>query len=122
MPFPHRAILFVAETNTNEAGISPHAARGLAAAAAKNIAASRPSLKTPIPKTVRGCHELIRQLQRENVQLREAGSFFGQLAERLNLELRQHRDRSFSEPADARYSTMPGQAQWSGQGNGSNDH
>jgi hypothetical protein len=56
------------------------------------------------------------------VQLRQAGSFFGQLAERLNLELRQHRDRSFSEPPDARYSAMPDQTRWPGQGSGPNDH
>jgi len=33
------------------------------------------------------CHELIRRLREENGSLRQAGSFFGQLAERLNREL-----------------------------------
>jgi hypothetical protein len=41
--------------------------------------------------SVARCHALIRRLRRENVRLRRSGEFFGQLAERLNQELRQQR-------------------------------
>jgi hypothetical protein len=44
-----------------------------------------------LPATVEECHELIRRLQEENLQLRQAGALFGQLAERLNHELRLER-------------------------------
>ena len=44
-----------------------------------------------LPATLEECHELIRRLQEENVRLRAAGSLFGQLAERLNHELRSER-------------------------------
>ncbi|MEN3337899.1 MAG: hypothetical protein V7647_1575 [Acidobacteriota bacterium] len=44
-----------------------------------------------LPVTVEECHELIRRLQEENLQLRQAGALFGQLAERLNHELRLER-------------------------------
>jgi hypothetical protein len=44
-----------------------------------------------LPATLEQCHELIRQLEEENLHLRRAGSVFGQLAERLNLELRAER-------------------------------
>ena len=46
----------------------------------------------PLPGSVADCHELIRQLHRENTHLRQAGTFFGQLAERLNHQLRQHQN------------------------------
>jgi hypothetical protein len=41
-----------------------------------------------LPPTLEGCHELIRLLREENTHLRQAGALFGQLAERLNHELR----------------------------------
>jgi hypothetical protein len=44
-----------------------------------------------LPNTLEACHELIRQLEEENLHLRRAGSVFGQLAERLNHELRAER-------------------------------
>ena len=44
-----------------------------------------------LPATLGECHDLIRQLQEENLQLRQAGALFGQLAERLNHELRLER-------------------------------
>jgi hypothetical protein len=44
-----------------------------------------------LPITVEGCHELIRRLQEENTHLRQAGTVFGQLAERLNHELQAER-------------------------------
>ena len=44
-----------------------------------------------LPTTLEECHELIRRLEEENRQLRHAGSVFGQLAERLNQELRSER-------------------------------
>jgi hypothetical protein len=40
-----------------------------------------------LPTNLEECHELIRRLREENASLRQAGSFFGQLAERLNREL-----------------------------------
>ena len=40
-----------------------------------------------LPTNLDDCHELIRRLREENGSLRQAGSFFGQLAERLNREL-----------------------------------
>ncbi len=40
-----------------------------------------------LPTNLDECHELIRRLREENGSLRQAGSFFGQLAERLNREL-----------------------------------
>jgi DNA-binding response OmpR family regulator len=45
-----------------------------------------------LPGSVAACHELIRQLHSENIHLRQAGTFFGQLAERLNHQLRQHQN------------------------------
>jgi hypothetical protein len=44
-----------------------------------------------LPTTLEGCHELIRLLREENTHLRQAGALFGQLAERLNHELRVER-------------------------------
>ena len=44
-----------------------------------------------LPETLDECHELIRRLQEENLHLRAAGAVFGQLAERLNHELRAER-------------------------------
>lgn len=44
-----------------------------------------------LPGSVEACHELICELEEENLQLRQAAALFGQLAERLNLELRQER-------------------------------
>ena len=44
-----------------------------------------------LPATLEECHEMIRRLEEENRQLRHAGSVFGQLAERLNQELRSER-------------------------------
>ncbi len=43
-----------------------------------------------LPDSVEGCHAVIRQLHQENIHLRQAGSYWGQLAERLNHELRRH--------------------------------
>ncbi len=43
------------------------------------------------PTSVEACHELIHQLEEENLHLRTAAAQFGELAERLNLELRQER-------------------------------
>jgi hypothetical protein len=37
------------------------------------------------------CEERIEELEAENRELREASTMFGELAERLNLELRQER-------------------------------
>jgi two-component system, cell cycle response regulator DivK len=42
------------------------------------------------PESVEGCHVVIRQLHQENADLRQAGTYWGQLAERLNHELRRH--------------------------------
>jgi hypothetical protein len=44
-----------------------------------------------LPTNLDECHELIRRLREENANLRQAGSFFGQLAERLNRELQEER-------------------------------
>jgi hypothetical protein len=44
-----------------------------------------------LPISLEECHQLIRQLEEENLHLRRAGSVFGQLAERLNQELRAER-------------------------------
>jgi hypothetical protein len=44
-----------------------------------------------LPDTVEECHQLIVRLREENAQLRKAASVFGQLAERLNHELRTER-------------------------------
>jgi hypothetical protein len=44
-----------------------------------------------LPPTVEECHELIRRLEEENLHLRHAGALFGQLAERLNHQLRVER-------------------------------
>ncbi|MEO8520168.1 MAG: hypothetical protein ABI603_02330 [Acidobacteriota bacterium] len=44
-----------------------------------------------LPGSIEACHELISELEEENLQLRQAAALFGQLAERLNLELRQER-------------------------------
>jgi hypothetical protein len=43
-----------------------------------------------LPNSLDACHELIRRLGEENTHLRQAGSFFGQLAERLSEELGLH--------------------------------
>jgi hypothetical protein len=120
MPFPHRAVLRVGDHGTNANSISRHVARSLTAGKSTVVAAPAASLKTSLPNTLRGCHDLIRDLQRENIRLREAGAFFGQLAERLNLELRQHRDRLSGEEPDARY--LPSPSQLPRQGSEPNDH
>jgi hypothetical protein len=52
-----------------------------------------------LPSNVEECHELIRRLQEENAHLRQAGSSFGQLAERLNQELRAERQTASGRPA-----------------------
>jgi hypothetical protein len=52
-----------------------------------------------LPMSVAECHDLIRHLQEENTHLRRAGSVFGQLAERLNQELRLERALYASDPA-----------------------
>jgi hypothetical protein len=44
-----------------------------------------------LPKTVEECHEMIHQLLEENAALRQSGSSFGRLAERLNSELQEER-------------------------------
>jgi hypothetical protein len=73
-------VLLVGEHSTSGNGISRHAARHLTAVKSKAVAAAGASLNTPLPDTLAGCHDLIRELERENVRLREAGVFFGQLA------------------------------------------
>ncbi len=45
-----------------------------------------------LPDTLEACHELIDRLSEENHQLRQTASVFGQLAERLNHELRVERN------------------------------
>jgi hypothetical protein len=122
MPFPHRAVLVVGDQSANGNGISRHVARRLTALKSKAVATSSASLKTALPDTLRGCHDLIRELERENVRLREAGVFFGQLAERLNLELRQHRVAVTGVSPEARYSPAASRSQLSRQGGGPNDH
>ncbi len=61
-----------------------------------------------LPTNLEECHELIRRLREENASLRQAGSFFGQLAERLNRELLAERGRSpahrLSHRADSQHS------------------
>lgn len=44
-----------------------------------------------MPNNLDECYELIRQLHEENTHLRQTASVFGQLAERLNHELRVER-------------------------------
>ncbi len=51
------------------------------------------------PNSLEACHELILQLQEENLQLRLAGDLFGRLAERLNHELRVERSLYASDGA-----------------------
>jgi len=121
MPFPHRAVLLVGDHSPNGQGISRHVARRLTALKSKAVATSSASLKSALPDTLKGCHDLIRELERENMRLREAGVFFGQLAERLNLELRQHRDQLSGAHPEARYSPA-GPSRLSQQGSGPNDH
>lgn len=122
MPFPHRAVLLVGEHSPNGNGIPRHVARRLTALKSKAAAAAGAPLKTKLPDTLSGCHDLLRELQRENVRLREAAVFFGQLAERLNLELRQHRDTLTGAHPEARYAPGATPSQLSGQGSRSNDH
>jgi hypothetical protein len=54
-----------------------------------------------LPTNLDECHELIRRLREENANLRHAGSFFGQLAERLNRELQEERGLSGTSPVYA---------------------
>jgi hypothetical protein len=58
-----------------------------------------------LPDTLEACHQLIDQLNEENSQLRQTASVFGQLAERLNHELRVERslysNASLLQDADA---------------------
>lgn len=66
-----------------------------------------------LPDTLEACHELIRQLEEENLHLRRAGSVFGQLAERLNHELRAERGLyatggPLQEPSEERWESSPG--------------
>jgi hypothetical protein len=44
-----------------------------------------------LPDSLEACHQLIDRLNEENSQLRQTASVFGQLAERLNHELRLER-------------------------------
>ena len=44
-----------------------------------------------LPDSLEACHQLIDRLNEENSQLRQTASVFGQLAERLNHELRVER-------------------------------
>jgi hypothetical protein len=44
-----------------------------------------------LPDSLEACHQLIDRLNEENTQLRQTASVFGQLAERLNHELRVER-------------------------------
>ena len=44
-----------------------------------------------LPDSLEACHQLIDRLTEENTQLRQTASVFGQLAERLNHELRVER-------------------------------
>jgi hypothetical protein len=44
-----------------------------------------------MPDSLEACHQLIDRLNEENSQLRQTASVFGQLAERLNHELRVER-------------------------------
>ena len=122
MPFPHRAVLRVGDQSSNGHGISRHVARRLTALKSKAVATSSASSKSALPDTLKCCHDLIRELERENIRLRDAGVFFGQLAERLNLELRQHRDQLSGAHPEARYSPGAGPSRLSQQGSGPNDH
>jgi hypothetical protein len=58
-----------------------------------------------LPDTLEACHQLIDHLSEENSQLRQTASVFGQLAERLNHELRVERslysDASLLQGAEA---------------------
>ncbi|MEN3339981.1 MAG: hypothetical protein V7647_3657 [Acidobacteriota bacterium] len=87
MSFPYRA--GVEEENTDRT-VSGRAVRE-EPAAVPPIAPVRDSPDAATDHTLARCHELIRELQRENVRLRRSGEFFGQLAERLNHQLRQQR-------------------------------
>jgi hypothetical protein len=86
MSFPYRAA--VEEENTDRtvsgraSGQEPAAGPGIARVSEGPEATDY---------TVARCHALIRHLQRENARLRRSGEFFGQLAERLNHQLRQQR-------------------------------
>ena len=62
-----------------------------------------------LPTNLDECHELIRRLREENGNLRQAGSFFGQLAERLNRELLAERG-----PSSALRSPNRAEKQYSG--------
>ena len=64
-----------------------------------------------LPTNLEECHELIRRLREENGSLRQAGSFFGQLAERLNRELVAARG-----PSPARRVRLGTDSQHSGSG------
>lgn len=44
-----------------------------------------------LPDNLEACYELIQRLHEENTHLRQTASVFGQLAERLNHELRVER-------------------------------
>jgi hypothetical protein len=44
-----------------------------------------------LPDSLEACHQLIDRLNEENTHLRQTASVFGQLAERLNHELRVER-------------------------------
>jgi hypothetical protein len=44
-----------------------------------------------LPDSLEECHKLIRHLLEENAALRQSGTAFGHLAERLNSELREER-------------------------------
>ena len=49
-------------------------------------------MTTPkFPKTVAECHKVINRLREENALLRQAGSSFGKLAERLSRALQEER-------------------------------
>ena len=67
------------------------------------------------PKTLQECEDKVRQLEEENQHLREASDTFGQLAERLNVTLRnerragndrRHRPRPDGERRQSRESTL----------------
>jgi len=67
------------------------------------------------PKALQECEDKLKQLEEENQHLREAAHTFGQLAERLNVSLREERrggndrrlrPRSYSERRQPRESTL----------------
>jgi hypothetical protein len=51
---------------------------------------------------LKNCLETVHRLEEENVHLRRAAGEFGQLAERLNLALREERRRAADRRAQAR--------------------